>query len=64
MFNWFTRSGKGKFKYDLCDPQWVDLDCVISTISLSITPSNPNVYNLHQHDANLLDDFVKNKVQP
>lgn len=63
MFNWFTPfGGRCKFKYNLCDLQWIDLDCIISTMNLFVEPSNTALCILHDHDANLLDNFVKNQM--
>ncbi len=64
MFNWFRPIGntRRKFTYSLCDPQLIDLDCVILTVSLSISPSNSNVFVLDADDSTALDNFIKNKV--
>ncbi len=63
-FNWFSpmSSGRKKFKYDVCDPQWIDLECVISNVKLSVDPSLPKVFQLDVDDVHELDDFVKNRV--
>lgn len=64
MFEWFSpiRGSRHKFAYDTSDPQLIDLDSVISTVSLSVDPLYPGVFQLHSDDTVALDNFVKNKI--
>lgn len=64
MFEWFSpiRGSRHKFAYDTSDPQLIDLDSVISTVSLSVDPLYPGVFQLHPDDTVALDNFVKNKI--
>lgn len=63
FFNWFSPIGNSrqKFSYSVCDPQWIDLDCVISTVTLEVNPLQPKVFKLHPEDT-ALDNFVKSKI--
>ena len=54
------QSGHYKFKYDLSDWKWIDLDSVISTVSLSFN-STTKVYTVLEDDAKCLNDFVSKK---
>jgi hypothetical protein len=47
-----------KFKYDVSDSQWIDLDSIISTVTLSYC-SVSAIYTLDQNDANSLNLFVQ-----
>jgi hypothetical protein len=61
LLNWFSKStGNGKFKYDVSDSQWIDVDMVISTVSLSFQSSN-SLYVLDNNDAKQLDEFVASR---
>lgn len=58
MFNWFSKgTGRNKYKYDVTDTQWIDVDCIISSIALTFD-SRHNVYCLANEDKQVLDDFV------
>ena len=58
MLNWFKIApGRNKFKYDVTDTQWIDIDSVICTIALSFN-SGTNVYTLEENDRDVLDEFV------
>lgn len=65
IFNWFKPLDRGrqKFSYSVCDPQSIDLDCVISTVSLSVKEAQSKIFHLDPEDANTLDNFVKNKTR-
>lgn len=58
---WFSRVGNSRLKYrlDVCDPQWIDLDCVITIVNLTMNPTSPNIFQLDAEEATRLDDFVK-----
>jgi hypothetical protein len=64
LFEWFTPIGNSrlKFAYNMSDPQLIDLDCVIQTVSLTVDPLYPKVFQLHPDDAMELDNFVRNKI--
>ena len=58
MFNWFSKGpGRNKFKYDVTDTQWIDVDCIISSVALTFN-SRQNLYCLADSDRQTLDDFV------
>lgn len=58
LLNWFKRmSGRNKFKYEVSDTQWIDIDSVISTVALSFN-SRTNIYTLEENDRDVLDEFV------
>ena len=58
MLNWFKSApGKNKYKYDVADTQWIDIESVICTIALSFN-SNSNIYTLREADRQVLDEFV------
>ena len=58
MFNWFSKgAGRNKFRYDVTDTQWIDVDCIISSVALTFH-SRQNVYCLSDSDRQVLDDFV------
>ena len=58
MFNWFSKGmGRNKYKYDVTDTQWIDVDCIISSIALTFD-SRHNLYCLAEEDKQVLDDFV------
>ena len=61
MLNWFKSApGRNKFKYEVTDTQWIDIDSIICVIALSYNPIN-NVYSLLDNDRQILDDFVSTK---
>lgn len=58
MLNWFKRMpGRNKFKYEVTDTQWIDIDSVISTVALSFN-SRSNIYTLDENDRDVLDEFL------
>ena len=58
MLNWFKSvPGRNKYKYDVTDTQWIDIESVICTIALSFN-SNTSVYTLREADRQVLDEFV------
>ena len=59
LLNWFTKSpGHLKYKYEGSDTQWIDIDSVISTVSMSFN-MRTNVYTLDDTDGKSLDEFVR-----
>jgi hypothetical protein len=51
LLNWFSKhAGRNKFKYDVTDSQWIDLDSIISTITLNFNVVL-NVYTLNENDT-------------
>lgn len=58
MLNWFKSApGRNKFKYEVTDTQWIDVDSIICIVALSFN-STSNVYTLDENDRNVLDEFV------
>jgi hypothetical protein len=47
-----------KFKYDISDSQWIDMDSIISTDTVSYC-SVSAIYTLDQNDAYSLNFFVQ-----
>lgn len=52
--------GRDKFKYDHTDSQWIDIDCIICTVTMSYNPVN-EVYSLDRNDAEQLKKFVDDR---
>jgi hypothetical protein len=58
--NWFSKSsGNLKFKYDHSDCKWVDVDSIISTVTLTFL-SGPKLYSMDSEDFASLEEFVQN----
>jgi hypothetical protein len=58
LLNWFSKALVNlKFKYDVSDSQWIDVDTIISTVTLSYCFVSA-MYTLDQNDANSLNLFV------
>jgi hypothetical protein len=58
LLNWFSRQqGCLKFKYDVCDSKWVDVDSIIMTISLTYNVLT-RLYILVLEEATQLNEFV------
>lgn len=58
QMNWFSKAhGRHKVKYDHSDPKWVDIDNVITTITLSYIKKT-KLYTSNPENAAVLDDFV------
>lgn len=63
QMNWFSKApGRHKFKYDHSDPKWVDIDTVITTVTLSYQKIG-KLYTLNPEDVAALDDFVSKNAQ-
>jgi hypothetical protein len=61
LLNWFQIvPGHFKYKYTGSDSQWIDLEAVISIVSMTYN-SRTNVYMLDDTDAQGLEEFVRNK---
>ena len=61
MLAWFKKIPvQLKFKYDLSDWKWTDLDSLISTVTMSFN-SNTNLYSLDPVDVASLYEFVAQK---
>ena len=55
---WFKKiPGLNKYKYDESDCIWVDVNSIISTVSLDYSSSN-KIYTLDPTDAHSLHEFV------
>jgi hypothetical protein len=62
FLNWFNKSnGNLKFKYDVIDIDWMDVNSIISTIIMNYEKEK-DIYRLDCIDANSLDKFVTNKI--
>ena len=42
--------GRNKLKYDHKDSKWIDIDCIISTVTMSYNSTN-EVYTLDRNDS-------------
>ncbi len=61
LLNQFRKSRDNlKFKYDVIDINQVDIDSIISTITMNYEKEK-DIYWLNCLDANFLDEFVTNK---
>ena len=61
LLNWFSKApGHLKFKYDASDCVWIDVDTVISTVTMSYN-SGTKIYSLDDVDAASLQEFVNSK---
>jgi hypothetical protein len=64
LFNYFKPLNTiGKYKYNHVDPQWIDIESVISTIDLTIDPNKPDIYILGSHDIDKLNEFINSYRQ-
>jgi hypothetical protein len=62
LLNWFNKShGNIKFKYDLVDINWVDVDSIISNVIMNYEKEK-NIYWLDCIDVPSLNEFVNNKI--
>jgi hypothetical protein len=52
---------RNKYKYDVTDTQWIDIESVICIIALSFK-SNSNIYTLEENDRQVLDEFVSKTI--
>ncbi|KAG0572953.1 hypothetical protein KC19_VG137300 [Ceratodon purpureus] len=52
--------GREKYKYDLTDSKWINIDCIICTVTLTYNPGN-EVYSLDSNDAEHLRQFLTDK---
>jgi hypothetical protein len=59
LLNWLSNAHVNlKFKYDVSDSQWIDVDSIISTVTLSYC-SVSTIYTLDLNNANSLNLFVQ-----
>ena len=59
--NYYSRGpGRLKFRYDLSDSNWVDVESIISSVALMYN-SATKMYNLDSKDTSSFDSFVSNK---
>jgi hypothetical protein len=62
FLNWFSKSrGNLKFKYDVIDINWVDVNFIISIVIMNYEKEK-DIYWLDCINANSLDEFVTNKI--
>ena len=52
--------GRHKYRYIESDCLWIDVDAIISTVSLSYSPTT-KIYILDEVDADSLKEFVSNQ---
>jgi len=52
--------GRDKFKYDHTDSKWIDIDCIICTVTMTYNPVN-EVYSLDRNDSRELNEFVNSR---
>ena len=58
MLQYFRKlPGHLKFKYDATDSRWIDVDAIITTVTVEYNSSN-DVYTLDLEDADALNQFV------
>jgi hypothetical protein len=61
LLHWFRKVPRNlKFKYDGSDIQWIDLEAIISTMSMTFS-ARTNIYTLDQTDAQSFDEFVSSE---
>ncbi len=61
LLNQFSKSRDNlKFKYDVIDINWVDIDSIIFTTTMNYEKEK-YIYWLNCLDATFLDEFVTNK---
>ena len=59
--HWFQKHpGHNMYRYVESDCIWIDVDAIISTISLSYSVAS-KIYTLDEVDANFLAEFFNNK---
>ena len=59
--HWFKKQlGINKYKFVESDCVWVDVDAIISIVSLEYE-STSKIYTLDEIDANSLNEFIANK---
>jgi hypothetical protein len=62
LLNWFSKShGNLKFKYDVIDTNWMDVDSIISIVTMNYE-NEKNICWLDYIDVTSLDEFVINKI--
>lgn len=58
MFNWFSKGpGRNKYIYNVTDIQWIDVECIISSVALTFV-NRQNVYCIADKDKQVLDNLV------
>jgi hypothetical protein len=61
MLQYFRKCpGHLKFKYDHTDSRWIDVDTIITTVTLSYN-SSTDVYTLYSEDADALNQFINDQ---
>lgn len=64
LCNWYNAVNKAKtqFTYDTTDLQWIDIEMVITSVSLTMKQGMQRIYVLDERDKKALDDYVKTMV--
>lgn len=58
LLQYFSKTvGLNKYKYDHSDTKWIDIECIITTVTLSFNPTN-SVYTVNPEDVDSLNKFV------
>ncbi|KAL3676221.1 hypothetical protein R1sor_026169 [Riccia sorocarpa] len=61
LFNWYSplRNSRGKFKYDCTDLQWIDIESVITVVSMKVEHNVHTVWCLDANDRARIDEFMQ-----
>ncbi|CAM6091083.1 unnamed protein product [Calypogeia fissa] len=61
LFNWYTPTSKSKttFTYDTTGFQWIDIEMVISSVTLTMKSGIGRVYVLDPVDKKAVQDYVE-----
>ncbi len=61
LLDQFSKSHGKKIYYDVIDNNWVDVDSIISIVTMNYEKEKKN-YQFDYIDATSLDEFVTNKI--
>ncbi|KAL3683977.1 hypothetical protein R1sor_001999 [Riccia sorocarpa] len=61
LFNWYSplRNSREKFKYDCTDLQWIDIESVITVVSMKVEHNVHTVWCLDANDRAMIDEFMQ-----
>jgi len=60
LLQYFNKTkGQNKYKYDYSDSKWIDIECIITNVTLSFNLVN-SVYIVNSKNTDALDKFVVN----
>lgn len=61
MLQYLSKAARlNKFKYNYNDTNWIDVDSIITTVTLSFNRVT-SVYTLNHEDADALNNFVADR---